>query len=85
MSIISVDFPEPETPVIHTNFPNGIDSSAFFKFLPVAPFNTIFFPSMGLTTFGAGSKSINISPFICFLRSFFPTISFPDKYFPVKE
>ena len=34
---ISVDLPEPETPVIQVRTPTGIDRSTFFKLLPLAP------------------------------------------------
>src|SRR5687767_2261244 len=31
ISLINVDFPEPETPVIHTSFPSGMETSIPFK------------------------------------------------------
>ena len=34
---MSVDLPEPDTPVIQVIKPNGIFKSTFFKLLPVAP------------------------------------------------
>ncbi len=37
MSLISVDLPDPETPVIQTSLPNGIVTSMFFKLLAEAP------------------------------------------------
>jgi len=37
MSDIKVDLPEPETPVMATNRPNGICTSIFFKLCSLAP------------------------------------------------
>ena len=42
--LMSVDFPEPETPVIRTNCPSGIFILIFFKLLPFAPVNKILLP-----------------------------------------
>jgi ABC-type uncharacterized transport system YnjBCD ATPase subunit len=33
VSLIKVDFPEPETPVTQVNTPTGIDKSTLFKLL----------------------------------------------------
>ena len=37
---MSVDFPDPETPVMHTSSPTGNSSVTFFKLLPRAPLMT---------------------------------------------
>src|SRR5690606_41466607 len=37
VSLIRVDLPEPDTPVIAVNRPAGIDRSTFFRLLPLAP------------------------------------------------
>src|SRR5690625_5681318 len=37
VSLMSVDFPEPETPVTHTNSPAGSSRSTPLRLLPVAP------------------------------------------------
>src|SRR5574339_116719 len=37
MSLISVDLPEPETPVMQTSFPNGMVTSIFFRLFAAAP------------------------------------------------
>ena len=39
MSLINVDLPDPETPVIHTNTPNGILRSRLFRLFALAPFS----------------------------------------------
>ena len=48
MLFISVDFPDPETPVMQVNKPMGIIRSTFFKLLPEAPFSVINFFSLYL-------------------------------------
>jgi hypothetical protein len=37
VSLISVDFPDPETPVTHTSTPTGRSTVTFFRLFPVAP------------------------------------------------
>ena len=37
VSFINVDFPEPETPVIHVSSPTGKLTVTFLRLLPVAP------------------------------------------------
>ena len=51
MPFISVDFPDPDTPVITVSFDMGILISIFFKLLPSAPFRQIFFPLPSLFIF----------------------------------
>lgn len=43
-SFISVDLPDPETPVIHVNTPSGIFTFTFFKLFWVAPTTSMDFP-----------------------------------------
>lgn len=43
-SLISVDLPDPETPVMHVNTPSGIFTLIFFKLFCVAPNISIAFP-----------------------------------------
>ena len=44
ISFISDDFPEPETPVIHTKVPNGIFTSIFLRLFSFAPNILILLP-----------------------------------------
>ena len=48
VSLIRVDFPLPETPVMIVRVFKGIFKSIFFKLFPVHPFNSINFPLPGL-------------------------------------
>jgi len=43
-SFTSVDFPEPDTPVIHVKTPSGIFTSIFFRLFCSAPKISIDFP-----------------------------------------
>ena len=47
-----MDFPEPETPVMHVNVPKGISMFTFFKLLPLAPFSCMLLPFPFLRSFG---------------------------------
>ena len=51
ISFINVDFPDPETPVIQVNTPNGNLTSIFFRLCSVAPFTSIYFPFVGFLRF----------------------------------
>ena len=42
MSLINVDFPEPDTPVTEIRNPNGNSTLMFFRLFSCAPFTTIF-------------------------------------------
>ena len=42
ISVINVDFPEPDTPVTDINFPKGKFTVKFFKLFSYAPLMTIF-------------------------------------------
>ena len=44
---MSVDFPEPDTPVTQVNKPKGMSTVRFFKLLPVAPWMRICLPGVG--------------------------------------
>ena len=52
MSIISVDLPPPDTPVMATNRPSGTSTETFLRLLPVAPSRWIFLPFMRLAPLG---------------------------------
>ena len=53
MSLISVDFPEPLTPVTETNTPSGTLTSISFRLFSLAPLIvSLRFASMGLRTLG---------------------------------
>ena len=47
MSLINVDLPDPETPVIDIKYPNGNSTSIFFRLFSCAPL-TIIFPFCSL-------------------------------------
>lgn len=52
---MSVDLPEPETPVIQVKRPTGNFNVTFFKLLPVAPMSSTCFLGSALTrSFGTG-------------------------------
>jgi hypothetical protein len=50
VSLISVDFPLPETPEMQAKIPNGICIETLFRLLPEAPFKTKYFPDPALLT-----------------------------------
>ena len=52
ISLRKVDFPDPETPVIHTNFPRGISTSIFFRLFLEQPSTTMLFPLPRLLSLG---------------------------------
>ena len=52
ISFISVLFPEPETPVIHTNLPNGIFTFRFLRLFSLAFIISINSPFPSLTVSG---------------------------------
>ena len=71
VSIVKVDLPPPETPVTHTNFPNGKSAVIFFKLFPVALTTEIFLPFPLLRSFGIGIfnfplKYLPVSEFLSF-------------------
>jgi hypothetical protein len=43
MSLTSVDLPDPDTPVTHTNPPSGIETSTFLRLFSAAPLMTMAF------------------------------------------
>ena len=55
VSLMSVDFPLPLTPLTTISLPKGNVTLTFFKLLPLAPFNSINFPFPSLLSFGVSS------------------------------
>ncbi len=45
--MVSVDLPEPETPVMQVKRPSGISAVTFFRLLPVAPTTLMLLPFFG--------------------------------------
>ena len=77
---MSVDLPEPDTPVIQVMTPIGICRLTFFKLLPLAPSRRIYKGSV--TVF----LPFLISPVLALWRIFGISMRFlPDKYCPVNE
>ena len=60
VSLISVDLPEPDTPVIAVNRPDGISRSTFLRLLPRAPFSLSI--SLRLGTWRFAGTSIRFLP-----------------------
>ena len=52
ISLIKVDFPEPETPVTQTNCPKGIRTLIFFRLFSFAPIISMYFLLLFLLCFG---------------------------------
>ena len=62
ISLINVDLPDPDTPVIQVNVPSGISTSMFFKLCSAAPLIEIFLPFPFLLFLGT---SIHFLRFKC--------------------
>ena len=74
VSLMSVDFPDPLTPVTTISVPRGKSMSTFFRLLPDAPFIVIFFPLPFLLFSGMVMLRVPLrySPVMvgCFISSF---------------
>ena len=76
---MSVDFPEPDTPVTQVNKPTGISKFTFFKLLPDAPlsFSHFFLSSavrfLGISILSAPDKNFPVMEFgFSIISSAFP-------------